>query len=210
MNAVTSVTGRAAAIRRSNIDTDQIIPASWMKRVERTGYEDGLFGIWREDPEFVLNQPGRDKVSIIIAGPNFGCGSSRQHAVWALRDFGIRAVISPSIADIHRANLPQEGIVPVEVGQDLADLLMQATEEDSKADIGIDVVNRTITCKSAGVISEPFQIDDALHYNLVNGFDPINLTLTLSQSISHYEALRDPWLPRCRPEISLATLTKDS
>lgn len=199
MKAVTAVKGRAAAIRRSNIDTDQIIPASWMKRIERTGYENGLFATWRRDPDFVLNRLNAGQVVIILAGANFGCGSSRQHAVWALRDYGIKAVVSPSIADIHRANLPIEGIVPVEVDQAIIERLMQATEQNSEAEIEIDVVTRTLTCQSASVFSEPFQIDDASYYNLVNGFDPIDLTLTLVEEITRYEACRDPWLPICRP-----------
>jgi 3-isopropylmalate/(R)-2-methylmalate dehydratase small subunit len=195
MEPVRTVSGRAAAIRRANVDTDQIIPALWMKRVERTGYGDGLFANWRTDPHFVLNLDERVGVSIIVAGHNFGCGSSRQHAVWALRDFGIRVVISSSIADIHRTNLPVEGLVPVEVREDIVSRLMDATDADPSAIITVDVEERTLTCNAAGVENELFALDAASHYSLVNGFDPIDLTLQLEDKISAHEATRAPWLP---------------
>lgn len=195
MEPVRNVAGRAAAIRRANIDTDQIVPAVWMKRVERTGYEDALFSKWRTDPDFVLNRDDRAGVSIIIAGQNFGCGSSRQHAVWALRDFGIRAIISSSIADIHRTNLPVEGLVPVEVREDIVTRLMDATDANPDAIITIDVDARTLSCNDAGVENEPFTLDDASRYSLINGFDPIDLTLQLEDKISAHEATRAPWLP---------------
>lgn len=201
MEAVSIIKGSAYPIRRSNIDTDQILPAKWMKRVERTGYENGLFEIWRKDSSFIINDPERSQASIIVAGENFGCGSSRQHAVWALRDFGIRAVISPSIADIHRGNLPQEGIVPVELDQDVVEQIMVATEANSKTAIEIDVTNRTVTCKKAEVFAKPFRIDNASHFNLIHGYDPIDVTLAYEKSIVRHESYRDPWLPRCSPEF---------
>ena len=202
MEPVTTLTGTAAAIRRANIDTDQIIPAAWMKRVSRTGYADGLFETWRTDPCFVLNQPERAGVSVLIAGPNFGCGSSRQHAVWALRDGGIKAVVSSEIADIHRTNLPTEGLVPVQVDQQVVERLMDAVDADPAAVITIDVVHRTITCDAAGVREVLFYLDDASHYSLVNGLDPIDLTLEHQPAITAHErarAVAEPWLPTGRP-----------
>jgi len=202
MDAITTVRGHAAAIHRANIDTDQIISAKWMKRIERTGYEDGLFAKWRTNPNFILNHLEREGVSIIIAGPNFGCGSSRQHAVWALRDYGIKAIISPSIADIHRTNLPEEGLVPVEIDQAAVDRLMKATDENPATIIEIDLTERTVTCETADLLSAPFHIDSASQYNLVNGLDPIGLTLTLEQRIAFHETKRDPWLPECGPFLT--------
>lgn len=199
MDPVTHVTGRAAAIRRANIDTDQIIPALWMKRVERTGYEEGLFMQWRREPDFILNQPERSGISILVAGHNFGCGSSRQHAVWALRDYGIRAVISSSIADIHRTNLPVEGLVPVEVDDEVVTRLMDATDADPTATISIDVAARTLRCESAKIYDLPFALDDSSHYSLINGFDPIDVTLELEARIAKHESERAPWLPVGRP-----------
>lgn len=199
MRPVTSLTGRAVAIRRANIDTDQIIPALWMKRVERAGYQDGLFEIWRKDAGFPLNQPERAGAAILIAGPNFGCGSSREHAVWALRDWGIRAVISTEIADIHRANLPAEGLVPVEAPERVVARLMDATDADPAVTITIDIEHRTITCAAAGVHAEPFELDYAPHYSLVNGYDPVDLTLQFAGLIGQHERDRDPWLPAGRP-----------
>lgn len=202
MEPVSIIKGSAYPIRRSNIDTDQILPAKWMKRVERTGYENGLFEIWREDSSFIINDPERSQASIIVAGENFGCGSSRQHAVWALRDFGIKAVISSRIADIHRGNLPQEGIVPVELDQDVVELIMAATEANPTAVIEIDVTNRTVICGEAGVFAKPFRIDNASHFNLIHGYDPIDITLTFEKSIEKHESSRDPWLPKCSPEFA--------
>lgn len=203
MKAVTAVTGHASAIRRANIDTDQIIPAVWMKRVERSGYEDGLFQNWRKKPEFVLNQPERANTTIFVAGPNFGCGSSRQHAVWALRDWGIRAVISTQIADIHRTNLPNEGLIPVVTSQETVDALMKAVDANPEAEISIDVEGRTLSCAEAGLTNVPFSLDDAAHYNLINGFDPIDLTLMFDDVIAEHERTRDPWLPSGRGALDV-------
>ena len=198
MEAVTTLTGRASAIRRSNIDTDQIIPAVWMKRVERFGYADGLFQTWRKEPDFVLNQPARAATTILVTGPNFGCGSSRQHAVWALRDWGIRAIISTQIADIHRTNLPNEGLIPVEASPEIVDALMTTVDANPGAEITIDVTNRRLSCPEAGISDAPFSLDDAAHFNLTHGYDPIDLTLVLDEVISKHERNREPWLPRGR------------
>ena len=201
MEPVSIIKGSAYPIRRSNIDTDQILPAKWMKRVERTGYENGLFEIWRQDPSFIINDPERSQASIIVAGENFGSGSSRQHAVWALRDFGIRAVISTSIADMHRANLRQDGRVPVELAQDVVELILAATGTNPRAEIEISVTDRTVTCEEAGVFAKPFRIDNVSHFNLIHGYDPIDVTLALEKPIETHESSRDPWLPRCSPEF---------
>ncbi|NNN13620.1 MAG: 3-isopropylmalate dehydratase small subunit [Acidimicrobiaceae bacterium] len=201
MEPVSIIKGSAYPLPRSNIDTDQILPAKWMKRVERTGYENGLFEIWRQDPSFITNDPERSQASIIVAGENFGCGSSRQHAVWALRDFGIRAIISSSIADIHRGNLPQEGIVPIELAQDVVELLLAATGVNPRVEIEINVTDRTVTCAEAGVFAMPFRIDNVSHFNLIHGYDPIDVTLTFEKSIETHESSRDPWLPQCSPEF---------
>ena len=195
MLEVTQVHGRMIPVRRSNIDTDQIIPAYWMKRVERSGYQDGLFENWRKDPDFVLNDPNRAGASVLIAGENFGCGSSREHAVWALRDYGIQAVIAPSIADIHRGNLPLEGLVPVELEQRYVDILFEVSEEDPQADVEIDILGRTLTCASAGLFEKEFHIDDSSRFSLVNGLDLIDQTLLLGEEILSYESRRNSWLP---------------
>ncbi len=195
MERVVKLRGRILPIRRSNIDTDQIIPAHWMKRVERSGYQDGLFENWRTDPEFVLNDANRAGATVLLAGENFGCGSSREHAVWALRDYRIQAVIAPSIADIHRGNLPQEGLVPVELDKSYVDRLFEVAEEDPEVDVQIDILHRTLTCASANLFDKEFHLDDASHFTLVNGLDPIDQTLLLKNEILSYESHRNPWLP---------------
>jgi 3-isopropylmalate/(R)-2-methylmalate dehydratase small subunit len=195
MDAVTTVTGRAVPIDRADIDTDQIIPAVWMKKIERVGYEDGLFQKWRRDPEFVLNRPERKGANILIGGPNFGCGSSREHAPWALRDYGFKVIIAPSFADIHRNNLPNTGLVPAIPAEDVWRKLIDATLADAAAQYTVDIVERTIDCPAAGVEAAPFFLDDAAHYRLINGLDLIDLTLALDAEIAAYEAKRPEWLP---------------
>jgi 3-isopropylmalate/(R)-2-methylmalate dehydratase small subunit len=190
MNPVTTITGTAVPVDRADIDTDQIIPASWMKKLERTGYAAGLFTTFRRDPQFVLAQPERSTATILIGGPNFGCGSSREHAVWALRDHGFRAVIAPGFADIHRSNLPNSGLVPVQPSPEVARALMDASLADAYADITIDVVARTVSCPAAGVDEAPFFLDDSARYRLIIGYDEIDLTLQLDDAITAYEATR--------------------
>jgi 3-isopropylmalate/(R)-2-methylmalate dehydratase small subunit len=197
MRAVPSVVGRAVPIDRPDIDTDQIVPAVWMKKIERVGFADGLFQKWRRDPAFVLNQPERHGAKILIAGANFGCGSSREHAVWALRDYGFRAVIAPSFADIHRNNLPNSGLVPVAAPATVVDAFMAATTVDATAEIVIDVVRRVVSCEQADVHEAQFFLDDAAHHRLVNGLDLIDLTLRLDARISDHERDRPDWLPSC-------------
>ncbi|PZS25191.1 MAG: 3-isopropylmalate dehydratase small subunit [Pseudonocardiales bacterium] len=197
MRAVSSVIGRAVPIDRPDIDTDQIVPAVWMKKIERVGFADGLFQKWRRDPAFVLNQPERRGATILIAGANFGCGSSREHAVWALRDYGFGAIIAPSFADIHRNNLPSSGLVPVVAAAAVVDTLMAATTADATTEIVIDVVRRVVSCEQAGVQEAQFFLDDAAHHRLVNGLDLIDMTLQLDARISDHELRRPDWLPSC-------------
>jgi len=204
MQAVLSVTGRAIPLDRPNIDTDQIIPAVWMKKIERVGFADGLFQKWRRDPAFILNQPERRGASILIAGPNFGCGSSREHAVWALRDYGFRAIIAPSFADIHRNNLPNNGLVPVVSSPVVVEALMAASAADATAEIVIDVVRRVVSCEQAGVHEAEFFLDDAAHHRLINGLDLIDMTLLLDRQISNHEAHRPDWLPSCDGVVHLS------
>ncbi|MFF4235911.1 3-isopropylmalate dehydratase small subunit [Actinomadura geliboluensis] len=199
MEPVTVVTGRAVPLDRGDVDTDQIIPARWMKRVERTGYADGLFEKWRRDPDFVLNRPEYRGGTILISGPNFGCGSSREHAPWALRDYGFRAIVAPGFADIFRGNLPSSGLVPVQVAPEIAAALLAAATADPATEIVIDVVERSIDCPAAGVRDSPFHLDDSAHHRLVNGLDEIDLTLGRNEAITAYERTRSPWLPTGRP-----------
>ncbi len=198
MEPVTVVTGRAVPLDRGDVDTDQIIPARWMKRVERTGYADGLFEKWRRDPDFVLNRPEYRGGTILNSGPNFGCGSSREHAPWALRDYGFRAIVAPGFADIFRGNLPNSGLVPVRVAPEIAAALLAAATADPATEIVIDVVERSIDCPAAGVRDSPFQLDDSAHHRLVNGLDEIDLTLGRNEAITAYERTRSPWLPTGR------------
>lgn len=197
MRAIHSVIGRAVPIDRSNIDTDQIIPAVWMKKIERVGFADGLFQKWRRDPTFVLNQPERRDATILIGGANFGCGSSREHAVWALHDYGFQAVIATSFADIHRNNLPNSGLVPVVPPPAIVEALMAATTADATTEIVIDVVRRVVSCEQAGVHETQFFLDDTAHHRLINGLDLIDMTLQLDARISDHELHRPDWLPRC-------------
>jgi 3-isopropylmalate/(R)-2-methylmalate dehydratase small subunit len=181
MRAVAAVTGRAIVVDRPNIDTDQIIPASWLKRVERSGYGTGLFSSWRTDPAFPLNAPGADEAKVLIAGPNFGCGSSREHAVWALQDFGFEAVVAPSFADIFRANSIGSGLVPAQT--ETADLVA-ALAADPAASVTVDVQRRTV---SAAGVSMPFELPDYARWRLLNGLDDIDVTLRHSDAITNYE-----------------------
>ncbi|WP_037912301.1 3-isopropylmalate dehydratase small subunit [Actinacidiphila yeochonensis] len=195
MDPVTRVTGTAVPLDRSDVDTDQLIPAVWMKKTERTGFEDGLFQKWRRDPEFVLNQPERKDATILVSGPNFGCGSSREHAPWALRDYGFKVVVTPGFADIFRNNLPNTGLVPAWADPGTVRALLDATTADPTAEITVDVVARVIHCPAAGVADAPFFLDDAAHHRLVNGFDQIDLTLQLDDLIAAHESRRPDWLP---------------
>ena len=194
MEPVIVVTGTAVPLDRSDIDTDQIIPSDWLKKVERTGFGAGLFSEWRDDREFVLNLPQFGGASILVAGPNFGTGSSREHAVWAIMDYGFEAVISPRFADIFRNNCTKNGLVPVQVSAEVADALMRAVEDDPTLEITIDVERRTVSAPAAGIDSE-FPLDDATRNRFLQGLDDIGITLGHADRIAAYEAARQPWLP---------------
>ncbi|BBX17530.1 3-isopropylmalate dehydratase small subunit [Mycolicibacterium duvalii] len=196
MEAFTTHTGIGVPLRRSNVDTDQIIPAVYLKRVTRTGFEDGLFAGWRSDPSFVLNQPPFDRGSVLVAGPDFGTGSSREHAVWALMDFGFRVVISSRFADIFRGNAGKAGLLAAEVGQDDVEILWKYIEQHPGAEITVNLQDRTI---AAGTILVPFNIDDYTAWRLLEGLDDIGLTLRKLPEIEAYERRRPSWKPRTQP-----------
>jgi 3-isopropylmalate/(R)-2-methylmalate dehydratase small subunit len=192
---VNRVAGRAVALDRRDVDTDQIIPASWLKRVERTGFAPGLFGAWREDPGFVLNRPGAAEAKVLVAGSNFGCGSSREHAVWALQDFGFQAVVAPSFGDIFGNNSVAAGLVPAKASEETVARLFAALAADPDAEVVVDVAHRTVSIPSAGLSPEPFELADYAQWRLLEGLDDIALTLRHEQEISAFEATRAPWLP---------------
>jgi 3-isopropylmalate/(R)-2-methylmalate dehydratase small subunit len=191
---VRRIAGRAVAVERADIDTDQIIPAAWLKRVERTGFGCGLFEAWRTDPAFPLNRPGADRAMILVAGANFGCGSSREHAVWALQDFGFRAIVAPSFADIFRGNAISAGLVPAEAPAEAVAALTRALAADPDAEVVVDVAERTVALPSAG-IRAGFELADFARWRLLEGLDDIGLTLRHEDAISAYEAHRPAWLP---------------
>jgi 3-isopropylmalate/(R)-2-methylmalate dehydratase small subunit len=196
MQAFRTHTGIGVPLRRSNVDTDQIIPAVYLKRVTRTGFEDGLFAAWRNDPSFVLNLPPFDKGSVLVAGPDFGTGSSREHAVWALMDFGFRVVISSRFADIFRGNAGKAGLLAAEVAQDDVELLWKLIEEQPGVEITVNLQDRNIV---AGTVMVPFKIDDYTAWRLLEGLDDIGLTLRKLDEIETYEARRPNWKPRTLP-----------
>jgi 3-isopropylmalate/(R)-2-methylmalate dehydratase small subunit len=198
MRAVSLVRGRAVVLDRRDVDTDQIIPAVWLKRVERTGFGPGLFGAWRSDPGFVLNSPGADEAKILIAGANFGCGSSREHAVWALQDFGFEAVIAPSFADIFRGNSIGAGLVTAQADEDTVAGLAAALAADPAASVVVDVAGRTVSVPSAGLVA-PFALPDYARWRLIEGLDDIAVTLRHADQIAAFEAARPDWLPAIRP-----------
>jgi 3-isopropylmalate/(R)-2-methylmalate dehydratase small subunit len=186
--------GRALPLRRSNVDTDQIIPAVYLKRVTREGFGDGLFAAWREDPSFVLNQPRYEGASILVAGTDFGTGSSREHAVWALLDYGFRAVIAPRFGDIFRNNATKAGLLPVQLPEKIVTALQDAAEADPAAEITVDLEAREVRHPGAG-ITAPFEIDDYTRWRLMEGLDDIGLTLRHADDIATFEASRPGWLP---------------
>jgi 3-isopropylmalate/(R)-2-methylmalate dehydratase small subunit len=195
MEPVRIISGTAVPLDRSDVDTDQIIPASWLKRVERTGFGVGLFSAWREkEPDFVLNRAEHAGASILVAGPNFGTGSSREHAVWALEDYGFKAVVSPRFADIFRNNCTKVGVVPVTVPAEVGEALLRAIEADPTLEITIDVERRTIEAPAVGISAE-FPLDDFTQFRLLEGLDDIGLTLRHDADISTYESTRPGFLP---------------
>ncbi len=192
MEKFTSHTGTVLPLRRSNVDTDQIIPAVYLKRVTRTGFEDGLFGAWRNDPDFVLNQAEYDGATVLVAGPDFGTGSSREHAVWALTDYGFRVVVSSRFADIFRGNSGKAGLLSVQVDQDVIERLWTLAEADPTTPVTVDLEAREVR---AGDLVAPFEIDDYTRWRLLEGLDDIGITLGNEQDIVAYEASRPGWKP---------------
>lgn len=193
MEAFTKHTGRAVPLRRSNVDTDQIIPAHWLKKVTRDGFEDGLFEAWRKDAEFVLNKPERQGASVLVAGPDFGTGSSREHAVWALQNYGFKTVISSRFADIFRGNSLKNGLLTVVLDQKVVDALWELTESDPQAEITVDLEDRQV--RAAGITAD-FDLDENARWRLLNGLDDISITLRNEQDISAYESGRPSYKPR--------------
>jgi 3-isopropylmalate/(R)-2-methylmalate dehydratase small subunit len=200
MQAVREIVARAVPLDRSNVDTDQIIPSDWLKRVERTGFGAGLFSEWRESSDFVLNQEQFDGAQILVTGPNFGTGSSREHAPWALEDYGFRAVISSRFADIFRNNSGKMGLVVAVVDQTVIQQLWDAIEEDPSIEIVIDVVDRRVAVPAID-LDEPFHLDAFHHHRLVNGLDDISLTLQHNPDIDKFEETRPSWMPVSTPDL---------
>ena len=194
MEPFTTHTGRAVPLRRSNVDTDQIIPASYLKRVSRAGFGEGLFAAWREDPSFVLNQPQYDGATILVAGNDFGTGSSREHAVWALTDYGFRAVIAPRFGDIFRSNSTKAGLLPVALPEATVTALQDAIEADPATEVVVDLDNRVVLAEAAG-IKASFEIDNYTRWRLMEGLDDIGLTLRHVDDITAFEHSRPSWLP---------------
>ncbi|MGB2567419.1 3-isopropylmalate dehydratase small subunit [Micromonospora citrea] len=192
MDKFTTHTGTAVPLRRSNVDTDQIIPAVYLKRVTRTGFADGLFNAWREDPQFVLNDPAYNGASILVAGPEFGTGSSREHAVWALRDWGFRAVISPRFGDIFRGNALKEGLLPVELELGAVEEIWDRIESDPRTPLTVDLTARQVRL---GESTWSFPLDDHSRWRLMEGLDDIGLTLRHADDITAYEATRPSFKP---------------
>lgn len=192
MDPFTTHTGRGLPLRRSNVDTDQIIPAEYLKRVTRTGFEDGLFSAWRKDPDFILNQPTYADGSVLVAGSDFGTGSSREHAVWALMDFGFRVVISSRFADIFTGNSSKAGLLTAQVAPDDVELIWKYLENNPGAEVTVDLGERTVT---AGEIVAPFRVDDYTRWRLLEGLDDIGLTLRHEPDVTEFETRRPPWKP---------------
>ncbi|MEY2816117.1 MAG: hypothetical protein RJA78_693 [Actinomycetota bacterium] len=196
MDKFTTVTGVAVPLKRSNVDTDQIIPAVYLKRITKTGFEDALFSSWRNDPEFVLNQEVYKHGEVLVAGPDFGTGSSREHAVWALRDYGFKAVLSSKFADIFRGNAGKQGLVTGEISDADTENLWAAIEANPGVEITIDLVNKTATL---GDITVSFAIDEYTRWRLLEGLDDIGLTLRDEAAITDFEANRPGWMPETLP-----------
>jgi 3-isopropylmalate/(R)-2-methylmalate dehydratase small subunit len=196
MEKFTQHTGIGVPLRRSNVDTDQIIPAVYLKRVTRTGFEDALFAAWRGDPEFLLNQDAYKNGSVLVAGPDFGTGSSRVHAGWALKDYGFRVVISARFADIFRGNSGKQGLLAAQVAQEDIELIWKILETRPGTEVTVDLESRTVTCDDVVV---PFQVDDYTRWRLLEGLDDIGLTLQHADEIGEFEQTREPWRPRTLP-----------
>ncbi|WP_336659631.1 3-isopropylmalate dehydratase small subunit [Leucobacter sp. USHLN153] len=196
MEKFTTITGVAAPLQRSNVDTDQIIPAVFLKRVTKTGFDDALFYHWRQDENFVLNRPEFQGAEILVAGPDFGTGSSREHAVWALRDFGFKVVISPRFADIFRGNSGKQGLLAAQVEEDDVKRIWAAIEAQPGVQLTVSLEDRTV---SVGDLTVPFQVDDYTRWRLMEGLDDISLTLRNADAITEFEAKRPNWMPTTTP-----------
>ncbi|MGH8867573.1 MAG: 3-isopropylmalate dehydratase small subunit [Actinomycetes bacterium] len=197
MERFTTHTGTIAPLRYSNVDTDQIIPAVYLKRVTRTGFGEGLFKAWRSDPDFVLERPEHSGATVLVAGQDFGTGSSREHAVWALQDHGFRVVVSPGFADIFRSNALKGGLLTVEVSQDVVDRLWQAAEDDPSTEVTVDLEAREL--RHGGDVVR-FALDDHTRWRLLEGLDDIGITLSREDAITEFEAGRPSWRPRTLAE----------
>ena len=193
MEAVQVVTGTGGPLKRSAVDTDQIIPAVWLKQVERTGFEKGLFSAWRDQQDFVLNDERYAGANILVAGPAFGVGSSREHAVWAIQQYGFDAVIAPSFSDIFRNNCTKNGLVPVVVPEVVVEAIWAAIEHDPQTSIVVDMEQRKVEAPAAN-IDEPFPMDDATQHRFLNGLDDIALTMTHVDEITSFETTRPAWM----------------
>jgi len=196
MDKITTFTGVAVPLRRSNVDTDQIIPAVYLKRVTKTGYEDALFSSWRQDPDFILNDPAYADAAVLFAGQDFGTGSSREHAVWALRDYGFRAVIAPRFGDIFRGNSGKQGLLTGTVDEDLVEQFWERIEAEPGISATVDLVARTV---AVGDLVVPFDIDDYTRWRLLEGLDDIGLTLRDEERITQFERGRESWRPTTLP-----------
>ena len=193
MKAVSIITGSGVPLKRSDVDTDQIIPAEWLKRVERTGFEKGLFSTWRDDRNFVLNDERYAGASILVAGPSFGVGSSREHAVWAILQGGFNAVIAPSFSDIFRNNCTKNGLVPVVLSEPTVNRIWEVLESDPTAEITIDMQRLSVEIPSAG-ITEKFDMDASTQDRFIRGLDDVGITMTKGDAISSFETSRPAWL----------------
>lgn len=198
MEKVSLIEGVGVPLRRSTVDTDQIIPAKFLKRITKTGYDDALFFEWRQDPEFILNNPPYDRGRVLVAGPDFGTGSSREHAVWALRDFGFDAVISSRFGDIFRGNAGKQGLVTAVVPQEIVEAIWAELEAHPGQEVAVDVDAREVRC---GAVRTPFELDDYTRWRLMEGLDDIGLTLRSEDAIDRFESARAGWRPRTLPVL---------
>lgn len=196
MEPITTHTGVGVPLRQSNVDTDQIIPAVYLKRITKTGFDDALFSSWRKNPDFVLNQPGYTHGTVLVAGPDFGTGSSREHAVWALKDYGFKVVIASRFADIFYGNSAKQGLLTAKVAQSDVELIWKELENTPGAEVTVDLETRTVRC---GSVDTTFEIDNYTRWRLMEGLDDISLTLKQESSISEFEASRLPFKPKTLP-----------
>ena len=199
MEKFTTHTGIGVPLRQSNVDTDQIIPAVYLKRITRTGFEDALFSAWRKKEDFILNQEPFNRGSVLVAGSDFGTGSSREHAVWALKDYGFRVVLSSRFADIFRGNSGKQGLLAAQVAQDDIELIWKELENHPGTEITVDLNSKTVVC---GTLTAPFEIDDYTRWRLLEGLDDIGLTLQHEEEITSYEVTRPSWKPKTLPARS--------